>query len=118
MAETGARVFIVEDNEEFVFGLKMLLTCWGHTPVGEVYWAATAMNCIQTLMEKRVQILTLDRDLFGGDVIARGFVNLVRRECPNVVIVGLAGLPIEGVHYNLGRENVCQLDEVIRRFVQ
>ncbi len=98
MSESGARVYIIEDNQDSGVILRSLLECWGHHVVGEAYWVATALNSIGSYRELGVQIVTLDRDLYGGDVVDSGYLKFMAREFPEIPILDWQGYQYQEYH--------------------
>ena len=115
----GVNVVIVEDDRDYCALLRAMLKYGGHRVVEELTWVATAMNAVNEFGKQRVNVITLDQDLFGGDVVRAGFIKAVRKQVPDVKIIGMSGCEIMGgeVDTDLTKTGLCILNSTIARLI-
>jgi hypothetical protein len=114
MAET-IRVAVVEDDEETLRLIRLLLAAERDIRLAmELSWVSVAMNTIGDLQKEGIAVVTLDRDIFGGDIVKRGFIKQTRKEAPNVKIIGLSCCSLEDTDRDLGKCRLAHLPQTIR----
>lgn len=111
-----ARVFVAEDDPDFLDTLKLELESAGHTVVLSASTLESALEAIQTFPELGVQVASIDGNLERGVVSGSDGLQLVatiRNIAPNVRIIGMSSKSIPSVDVDLGKENLENLGEVV-----
>lgn len=110
----SGRVFVVEDDQDTLELIECVLAKGGHELVGSVFWRAAALNEIPNLGPLGVNIVTLDQDIFGGDIVKAGFVEELKKTHPNIKTIGLSCSPMTvPVDVDLGKCNLGKLSKVV-----
>ncbi|KKU64447.1 hypothetical protein A2701_04545 [Candidatus Amesbacteria bacterium RIFCSPHIGHO2_01_FULL_47_34] len=108
-----AVIVLIEDDAENARKIRDILHQGGHAIIEELCWVATAMNAVDTFEELGVNVVLLDRDIFGGNIVDAGFISRTREFAPGVRIIGTAADPIEEVDVDLTKKGIEKLNEVI-----
>lgn len=113
------KVYIVEDDGSFAALIKTILASHNNQVVGEAFWAFAAIAEIDNFEQLGVNIITLDRDLQNADMATNEFVNKVRKNCPNIKIIGMSccTMPRGLVNVDLTKNRVTLLNDVIDKLL-
>ncbi len=111
----GAKVFLVEDNDDFRETEKLLLTKSGHTVVLEARTLRDAMEKVKEAREKGVNVAVLDGSL-NDSVASRDGATIaeaLRKDVPGIKIVSCSGLTWDWGDNNLWKGDVEKIGRVV-----
>lgn len=111
MCPEKAKVFIAEDDPEFVMHYSRFLKQEGHEIVGTASTKEDSLEATKKFNELGVQVLVLDRE-FGADKQAgEEILAASKANAPEVKIIGMSnsdkGIP--GVNIDLGKQFIRRL---------
>ena len=112
----NARVFIAEDNPQFLEAFGRKLSRAGHIVVSTATSLTDGLDAIKQFEILKVQAAVLDGNLSPNDESGsdgRDLVEAIGRLAPNVKTVGMSASKIEGVTIDLGKKNYSDLAAVI-----
>lgn len=113
-----AKVFIAEDDRDWLSTIRGLLEDDGHSVVASATTKRAALRAISKLEELGVQIATIDgnlddpADASGAD--GQEILAAIRREAPDVKTIGLSTKPILGVDVDLRKSGLDKLGDTLR----
>lgn len=113
-----ARVFVAEDNLDYLDSLKWVIENAGHTVTLTATSLEDALKAIRTFPQSGIQVASIDGNLgtgvkSGSD--GRQMVDAIRNAAPEVKIVGMSGQIITGVDVDLGKDRTEELGKVITK---
>ncbi|KKU62945.1 MAG: hypothetical protein UX87_C0040G0004 [Candidatus Amesbacteria bacterium GW2011_GWA1_47_16] len=107
------RVFAVEDDQLLLDLIQMVLQLKSNELVGAAMSAGAAMLAIARFKRMKVDVVTVDVDMYGEELNVEQFIEETRRVAPRVKIIGLAGHKVKGADYDLGKAKTKYLNDVI-----
>lgn len=117
MCPENARVFVVEDLDDWQQGIKETLETGGHSVVGSAQALEEALEKIPLLEGQGVQVAIIDGNLTEGDTSGsdgQTILEAIHAHAPNVKTIGLSSLPIPGVDVNVGKTRFGNLESAVR----
>ncbi len=118
MSPEKARVFVVEDDIRSQILLKYLLVAAGHSIVLTAETRQQALEAVTQLKELGVQVAIIDGNLnpYDGDgADGQAVLAAIRVQAPEVKTVGMARFSVRGVDVDVGKINLAQIGEVVRK---
>lgn len=118
MSPENAKVFVAEDEKDWQELIVEILEDAGHEVTLTASSLDEALAATQKLREKQVQVAIVDGNLSrissrGND--GQAIIAAIRENAPEVKIVGMSGLSLEGVDLNLGKMNARELGEKVNK---
>lgn len=117
MSPKEAKVFIVEDEPEWRGYYRRSLKRAGHQVVLTATTLLDALNKIEHLKRKGVQVAVIDGNLEAGKrngSDGQRVVEVIKINAPSVKMVGMSGAGnIPGVDVNLGKANISKLGKTV-----
>ena len=118
MSPEKAKVFIVEDGQQWQNVIGEILTRGGHEVVLRARTKEEALAGIKKLEELDVNVVTLDGNLNEWDTSGADgqiIMSTIRTQTPDVKIIGLAGGNVRGADIDLGKSNAVDLCETVTK---
>ncbi len=112
----NARVFVAEDDPDFLDDLKMVLEGEGHAVTLSATSLENALQAIGNFQKLGIQVASIDGNLKRGvrsGTDGRQLVNAIRDLAPDVKIIGMSAEPITGVDVDLGKDRFEELGQVV-----
>jgi|SRR3989344_4442989 len=118
MSPERAKVFVAEDDKDWLDIIRGTLEGAGHSVVLSASTRAEALAAAERLRELGVQVATVDGNLndyesSGAD--GQALLAAIRTHAPEVKTVGMSGLTVRGVDVNVGKSNAHNLGEVVKK---
>lgn len=111
-----ARIFVAEDNPEWQEMIASTLEKAGHTVVLKATTLREALDAVQQFEQLEIQVATIDGNLSPDDTSGydgRTLVEAINSQAPHVLTIGMSGLNVRGVTFDLGKGKFQQLGEII-----
>lgn len=111
-----AKVFVAEDDPDFLDSLKMVLNDAGHTVTLTANTIEDALSAINNFQIKGIQVASIDGNLRRGVISGsdgRRLVEAIRNTAPDVKIIGMSSGPIPGVDVDLGKDRFEELGKIV-----
>lgn len=111
-----ARVFVAEDNPNYLNAFKGQLETAGHSVLLTATTLRDALGAVQQFEQLRIQVAIIDGNLDPNDTSGydgQRIVDAIGRLAPNIKIVGMSSSSIKGVTVDLGKRNYHKLGETV-----
>gem|GEM_PF-3191299 len=114
----GPDIIAVEDDTDFGKIIEINLNCFGMRLRERISWMSVLRSNIDNRFGGVVpKVITLDNDIHGGSVENAGIISRLKKEFPNIKLVGLSCCPLKGVDVDLTKMNVRELPKTIKQLV-
>lgn len=114
----GPEVLVVEDDECCSKMIELVLRPH-NIPVSEVItWLSVFRAYLDSCFYGNIpKVITLDNDINGGSVKDAGLIGRLRKEFPQIKLIGLSCCPLVGVDVDLRKERIASLPITIKKLV-
>ena len=111
-----AKVFVAEDDPDFLDTLQFELEDAGHTITLTATSLESALSAVGNFQELGIQVAIIDgnlkQDVYSG-VDGRQIVSAIRSVVLGVKIIGMSANSIPGVDVDLGKARVQEVGKVV-----
>ena len=118
MSPERAKVFVVEDDQDWQRMIKAMLEGEGHKVVLSATNLDDALATADKLVELGVQVATIDGNLEENETSGndgRAVLAAIRKVAPQVKTIGLSGNSVNGVDIDLGKRNCVDLGKNVTK---
>jgi len=101
-----ARVFVIEDNADWLCTLEDLLALRGHSIIGSARTYEEALGAISTFGILKPDVVTVDGNLTRGYMDGQegaALIEAIKEEDSGALIVGLSADDLPGVDIDIGK---------------
>lgn len=118
MSPEHARVFVIEDDDNWQDLIKDILKDEGHEVVLTSTNLYDALDNIEKIKELKINVVTIDGNLDEDETEGydgQEVLEAVRKIAPEVKTVGMGGNAIPGVDLDLGKGNCIKLGKEVTK---
>jgi hypothetical protein len=110
-------VLVIEDDEEFECLIREILGVYFIPVVDVVGWVSVLRASIDNKFYRDIppKVITVDNDIVGGSVETSGIIPRIRKQYPDIKLIGLSCCPLKGMDVDLTKDRLAELPSTILR---